>query len=272
MGSLRNPIGPLPSSIYWRRRAVLLSLFAVLALLIVWAFSLSGGGSNNGADGKNGKNPAPSITPGPSGSGPAISEQPGGRDESGDGGDGSGDGEGSDGEGGAGGDDGKGGGSGDAGTDGVAGGGKGGGGSGQRVPAGSTLPNCTPGNVKLTLRSIHNTYEPGEKPRLELVVTNSAGDDCKADLGPKQAVLTITPAGEDQPVWSSDDCPSGAGSVLLRVPGDGKITQTFEWDRKPSEEKCQSPRPGSAGPGTYLVEVVTPDLTTARTSFVIEEA
>ncbi|RFU83774.1 hypothetical protein DY218_26050 [Streptomyces triticagri] len=269
MGSLRNPIGPLPSSIYWRRRAVLLSLLAVLALLIVWAFNLSGGGSDNGADGPNGKNPAPSITPGPSGSGPAISEQPGGRDESGDGGDGDGGGGDGSGDDGSGDGDGKGGSEDDgAGAD----SGKGGGGSGQRVPAGSSLPNCTPGNVKLTLRSIHNTYEPGEKPRLELVATNSAGNDCKADLGPKKAVLTITPPGKDEPIWSSEDCPSGAGSVLLRVPGEGKITQTFEWDGKPSAEKCQSPRPGSAGPGTYLVEVVSPDLSTARTSFVIEKA
>ncbi|MEV8411989.1 hypothetical protein AB0P45_00005, partial [Streptomyces niveus] len=84
MGSMRNPVGPLPSSIYWRRRAVAATLIALLALLVVWVVTSGGGdGGKKRDDGANGEAPAPSITPGPSGSGPAISEQPGGRDESG---------------------------------------------------------------------------------------------------------------------------------------------------------------------------------------------
>ena len=72
---MRNPVGPLPSTIYWRRRAVLLSLVALLALLIAWVVSSGGGGGKKNADGSNGKNPVQTITPGPSGSGPAISQQ-----------------------------------------------------------------------------------------------------------------------------------------------------------------------------------------------------
>ena len=44
MGSLRNPVGPLPSTIYWRRRAVLLSVLGLLALLTVWVVGTGGGG------------------------------------------------------------------------------------------------------------------------------------------------------------------------------------------------------------------------------------
>ena len=40
---------------------------------------------------------------------------------------------------------------------------------------GSTLPNCTAGAVKLTVRSVHNAYEPGETPTFELIATNSSG-------------------------------------------------------------------------------------------------
>lgn len=65
VGSLRNPVGPLPSTIYWRRRAVLASVLALLALLITWIVTSGGGGGKNGADGSNDKNPSPStITPG----------------------------------------------------------------------------------------------------------------------------------------------------------------------------------------------------------------
>ncbi|MYV52932.1 hypothetical protein GT042_10540, partial [Streptomyces sp. SID3212] len=92
MGSLRNPVGPLPSPIYWRRRAVAATLIALLALLVVWIVTSGEDGGKKNDDRSDGANPATSITPGPSGSGPAISEQPGGRDESGGTGGGGGDG------------------------------------------------------------------------------------------------------------------------------------------------------------------------------------
>ncbi|MER6673922.1 hypothetical protein [Streptomyces sp. NPDC000983] len=280
MGSLRNPVGPLPSSIYWRRRAVLLSTVALLALLVTWVVATGGGGGGNGANGSNGKNPAPStITPGPSGSGPAISQAPGGRDESGDEGSGSGDSSGADSGGGSGdgsgGDDGSGEGSGSgSGSDGSAGGGATGGtgvGAGDALPAGSSVPNCTAGAVKLTVRSVRNTYEPGQTPSLELTARNSSGSPCKVDLGPKGTVLTITQAGADDAYWSSDHCPKSAGSLLFRVGADSGVTYTVKWDRKPSAERCATPPAGSAAPGTYLVEAAAPGFAKARTSFVLEQ-
>ncbi|MFC9288329.1 hypothetical protein [Streptomyces sp. NPDC057052] len=271
MGSLRNPVGPLPSSIYWRRRGVLLSVLALLALLITWVVSSGGSGGKNGADGSNGKNPASSITPGPSGSGPAISQNPGGRDESGDedsGGSGSGSGSGS----------GGGAGSGGAGTGGTGSAGSGGSddgangsGSGTTLPAGTTLPNCTASVVTLSLRSVRNTYSPDQKPTFRLTAKNSSGSDCKVDLGPKKAVLTITRAGADDDYWSSADCPKGATSLLYRVPAGGGFTYTVTWDRKPSVPECATPPAGVAGAGTYLVEAKAPGFTKAQTSFVLEQ-
>ncbi|MFD5080927.1 hypothetical protein [Streptomyces sp. NPDC058371] len=272
MGSMRNPVGPLPSSIYWRRRAVLLSVVGLLALLIVWVVGSGGGGGNNNGDGSNGKNPAPSITPGPSSSGPAISQHPGGRDES-SGGESSGSGSGSD----AGAGDGSG--SGSGGSSGVgsgAGGGSGDvstgdGGAADQVPAGSSLPNCTTGAVTLTLRSVHNTYAPGKKPAFELTAKNTSGSDCKVDLGPKNTVLTITQAGSDNDIWSSDDCPKGSGSALFRIPANDRVTYKVEWDRKASAPECATPPAGSAPAGTYLVEARAAGLTKAQTSFVLSK-
>ncbi|MER5259571.1 hypothetical protein [Streptomyces sp. NPDC002855] len=272
MGSLRNPVGPLPSTIYWRRRAVLLSLIGLMALLVVWVLTMGSGGQKNGADGPSGSGPATSITPGPSSSGPAISQNPGGRDESGDGDD---SGSGSGGSGGGSGDSGGSGGSGDSGGGDGSGsddGAKGGGGAGGQLPAGSSLPNCVSDDVKLKLRSVHNTYEIGEKPKFELIAQNSAGKACKVDLGGKKTVLTITQADGDKEIWSSADCPAGGGSLLLRVPGDGRVTRTVEWDGRGSEPKCATPSAGLAGAGTYLVEAKSPGLGSVKTSFVLEEA
>ncbi|MGW3956129.1 hypothetical protein ACWEKM_35675 [Streptomyces sp. NPDC004752] len=272
MGSLRNPIGPLPSSIYWRRRVFLLSAVAVLALLITWIVTSGGGGEKKSADGSNGKNPASTITPGPTPSGSAISQHPGGREESsggGSGGDdtGAGDGGASEGSGGspgaAGGD------SAGSGTGAGAGSGSGGTGTGPTLPASSGLPNCTPGAVTLSLRSRHNSYAPGQTPTFELTAKNASSGDCKADLGPRKAVLTITSADGSDAYWSSADCPKGAGSLVYRVPAGSSITSTVKWDRKPSAPECATPPAGSAAPGTYLVEAETPGFDKTQTSFVL---
>ena len=72
--------------------------------------------------------------------------------------------------------------------------------------------------MKLSVRSPATRTRPGEKPTLLLTATNSSGGDCKVDLGPKSAVLTITEAGSDDDYWSSADCPEGAGSLVFRAP------------------------------------------------------
>ncbi|MEV6191301.1 hypothetical protein AB0M19_02770 [Streptomyces sp. NPDC051920] len=272
MGSLRNPVGPLPSTIYWRRRAVLLSVLGLLTILIVWVVSTKSGGGHNGAGGSNGKNPASSITPGPSGSGPAISQHPGGRDESGGDGDDGGTDDGASG-GGSGDSSGDGSGDGSTGSGESAGGSddgaRNGGGAADRLPAGSTVPNCAPAAVKLSLKSVRNTYAPDEQPEIQIVAKNSSGGECKVDLGPKNAVLTITQAGSDEDIWASDDCPKDGAAFFLRVPAGGQAVHTVKWDRKPGAPACATPPSGSAPAGTYLVEAKAPGVAKAQTSFVL---
>jgi hypothetical protein len=235
----------------------------------VWLFAGGGGRSDDSAGGPDGKNPAPSITPGPSGSGPAIDDTPGG-----DGGS-----EGSSSEGGSsggtsgadagstsgadGGGDGAGGGSGgggaaagSAGTSGGAGSsGEGWSSSVSRLPGDTSLAACGRGDVRMTLRSVHNSYEDDEKPVLRLTVANTSESDCRIDLGPRAAVLKITKANadDDETYWSSADCPD-SGALLFRVPKGGEITYEVEWDRRPSDaDKCEAAPKGRAGAGTYLV-------------------
>lgn len=272
VGSLRNPVGPLPSSIYWRRRAVLASVAALLALLAVWTVSSGGGSSSTNGKGQGGSDPVTRITPGPAGSGPAISQAPGGRGESGSGGSGS-----------AGSGTGTGPGSGSGaspgpGKNGEPGsepggdqGGSAGSSAGQVVPADSPVPTCAPSALQWEVKSVKNEYEANEKPRLELVARNISGSTCKVDLGPKQAVLTITQATNAKPVWSSADCPTGAGNVFLRVPSQGETKQSLEWDRHFSAaSQCQSPPAEVASADTYVVEVKSPGMPVARTSFVLK--
>lgn len=256
-----------------------MSIVALLALLTVWIVTTGGGTGNNNSGGSNGKNPAPSITPGPSGSGPAISQAPGGRDESGGGGSSAGTG-GSSGASSGGSEGGSGGGSGTSsgssgagsGSDSGSGSGSGSGGggaAGEQVPAGSSLPNCTAGSVQLALRSERNSYSPGQKPVFELTAKNVSGSDCKVGLGAKQAVVTITAAGDDKTVWASDDCPKSGSDVYVRVPANGTVTHTITWDRKPSAPECATPKTDTAAADTYLVETEVPGFAKLQTSFVL---
>ncbi|MGW7368100.1 hypothetical protein ACWGI8_32930 [Streptomyces sp. NPDC054841] len=270
MGSLRNPVGPLPSSIYWRRRAVALTLMALLALLIAWAVGSGDSGVKSSDDGKpNDAKPAPSITPGPSGSGTAISEQPGGRDESGE----SGESDGTGGDAGTGTDAGTadGGKNGDPGASGAANGG--GASVGEQVPAGSALPECAPGALKLALRSLKPAYGPGETPRFAFEVRNTSSVTCKADFGPKTAVLTVSAItdGKNDKVWSSKDCPPGGGTQFLKFPAGRTVTHTVDWDRRRSSPQCATPPAGPAAPGSYLLEATFPGATVSPASFRLEK-
>ncbi|MFC0602004.1 hypothetical protein [Streptomyces palmae] len=268
MGSLRNPIGPLPSSIYWRRRAVAVLLVALLVALVVWALSMggSGGGKKDEGKGTGSGGAANTITPGPSSTTPVHSGRPGGRDEAdpqdsgggtaGGGADGDSDGD----------------------------GGPGGGGAGQGIGTGdrpvvsatSPLPDCKAGAVELTVRSVKdgkvkNDYEPGEKPTFELVVKNSSVTACKVDFGHESASLTIT-NGDNKHVWATTDCPKGSAVAYVEVPGKGETVRSLKWDRKRSAENCEDPAgSATAGPDTYLVEAKVGRLAAAQVSFVLKK-
>ncbi|MEU1374902.1 hypothetical protein ABZ442_14675 [Streptomyces triculaminicus] len=279
MGSLRNPIGPLPSSIYWRRRAVALGLLGLLVLVVLWLLAFGGdGGSEDGqSKGSDGKGRTDTtITPGPTPSGPHISQRPGGRGDSGSGGSG-----GSGGGAGSGGANGGSGGTG-AGSGGAAGGSGGGGfgggagvvvtGEGRTVAAGTNLPDCTAGSVKLSIRPVKDSYKPDEKPTFELVVENSGSSACKVNFGAAAALLKITDSKGEEHVWASDDCPRGNDAVLFEVPGSGETKRTLEWDRRRTAPHCATPSGAAAvTPGRYRVEVKVAGVT-ERTEFVLEKA
>ncbi|WP_308012107.1 hypothetical protein [Actinacidiphila acidipaludis] len=284
-------MGPLPSSIYWRRRAVVLCLLALAVVLVVWAVNSGGGGGGKGSGGPTGSHtPVATITAGPAPTGTHISGRPGGRDTapsdgSTDGGAGSGssDGAGSGGTAGSAGSDTAG--SGTAGSDGTGGGtagssggtsdGGGSGGSasdatsGGELPVGSTLPDCAPGSVQLALASAQNSYGPGETPAFRLTATNTSEVTCKVDFGPAKAVFTVTKATDNSHVWASDDCPK-TGAYLMQVPAHGSTTYTVHWNEKNSSAKCASPKGQQAALGTtYLVSAQMSGYGSKQVSFVL---
>ncbi|MEU3461723.1 hypothetical protein ABZ721_17485 [Streptomyces sp. NPDC006733] len=250
-------------------------MVALIVVLAVWAFTSGGSGGGSGAKGPDGRTPATSITPGPTPSGSHLPGRPGGRDTSGGG---SSDGTSSGGSSGSstgGTDTGASGGGSNGATSGSSSGSPNGGaaagGSGNQLPAGSTLADCAVSDVQLTLRSTRNSYAPGEKPKFELTAANSGATACKLDFGSTAAVITITDTTGNKHVWSTDDCPAARGSYLLQVPARSATTYAVEWNRQTSSPACATPKNQPAAVGTtYLVEARLPGFAPKQASFVLK--
>ena len=276
MPSLRNPVGPLPSSIYWRRRLVVLVVLAAVLLLILWLLLSGGGGKDHAASGPTASTPAASITPGGSNDGTAVGgtgTAPGSGGSSGTTPTPSGSGRPSapagtnggtvvvGGDGGSG--DTTGGGSGsNGGGDGSTGGsgGTAGGGTGA-PPANATgtmnLPVCAAADVELALTSSEQTYDSTQWPTFQLAITNTTGAACRVDLGAKSAVLTVSSDSNDH-VWSSGDCPRVTAAQWYVVPAAGAapLTAQFGWTRTTSAPGCTpGGGGGGVGAGTYVARI-----------------
>ncbi len=248
MGNVRNPVGPLPSSIYWRRRAVVLCLFALVVAAAAWAVVPHGGGSSDSAKGpgpsgshtpsggRHRHTPLPSITPGPSTSQTGITAEPGGRGPVGSGGSGGG-----------------------SGPDGS--------GGGSQLPPGTSVPDCSGTHATLAVRSVRHTYAPGEKPEFAVSVTNTGTARCKVNFAGSSTVVTVATSGGHH-VYSTGDCPADHTPYLLSVPAGRTTIFDATWNRAVSAPDCATPS-GATTPaaGGYRVTVAVPGLGSEHTTF-----
>lgn len=280
---MRHPVGPLPASIYWRRRFVVFSVLLAIAALVVW-LAVGGGGGGRQAKGKH-PVPAQSITPGTGPSGSAITSRPGGTGGTATGGQanggptagatptgggsgGSADSGGTDGGSSAGASGGSGGASGgseislsggatggaaSAGTGGggATGGTASGGGTGGSSGGGSTVPINTSAVRALPIC-------PASRISLELASAQNAyqpKDRPRFTLTVRNsggacrvdlgrlASAVTVSAASGGRVWSSGDCPVDRTSQWVGIAAGGAVTETFTWDRNRSTPQCPSPAP-----------------------------
>ncbi|BFV58576.1 hypothetical protein KCMC57_up36800 [Kitasatospora sp. CMC57] len=259
-------MGPLPASIYWRRRVVVLVAVAALLALVLWLVTGPGG------DGKSGQGkaalpaPAQSITPGADPTGPAITTRPGGSGGTGSSATGSGSG----GVSGSGGGDvslntggtgtgasGTAGGSGAA-AGGTTAGGTIGGGTSSAPPVNTAevmaLPVCTASQVSLELAGSQDAYKAKDKPRLSLTVRNTSTGTCRVNLGRTASTVAVTLAETNERIWSSGDCPTDRQDTWVQLAAGAGLTETFTWDRGRSKPQCATPDPTPAPIGRYLVQ------------------
>ncbi|MFI6981972.1 hypothetical protein ACIBSV_25710 [Embleya sp. NPDC050154] len=234
MDSMRRPVGHLPSTVYWRRRVVVLLALALLIALVAWACTAGGDSDDkkNAAD----KKPAPSgsaspdpsaITPGPNPTNGANPPIPGG-------------GTGTPGAGTSGASAGT---SGQPGGQPVPSGGQSAGtagNSGAASSGGKAAPNggtwCTPNMIRVQIQPVDagkTAYNASQNVALKLIVTNQTGPTCYVDLAPSRAYIEVLSGPER--LWSSADCVAGAATDVRQLQqGDAQavsITRDWSWTR-----------------------------------------
>jgi hypothetical protein len=210
-----HPVGPLPASVYWRRR-MLVSATVVVVLLLAWT-ALSGGGDSP-------RDTAAAVgSPTPSGGTPtSLAATPPAGDRGGAGG---------------------GAGAGPAET------------AAAPSPTPGTAPPpsqpCSDSALQLRVLPERPAYRVGEEPVLDLVVRNVSTVACVRDLGAAhQEVLLYD--GRNRRLWSSNDCyPGGTKDPQVLGPGDS-ASFSVTWSGLSSQPRCAGERT-RVGAGSYAL-------------------
>ncbi|WP_018333216.1 hypothetical protein [Actinomycetospora chiangmaiensis] len=235
-----EPVGPLPPSVYWRRRAVAAIVVVLVLAFVVWAVSAAA--SADGTEQVAAPAPTPSAPPSPVASSGALAVPPGGAGSLGAFG---------------------------APTAAVFPGGAtppllGAGSTDPQQlsvtptpttaapappPAPAVVPPCQDAALKVAARTDRPRYTLAERPLFSLVVTNTGKTPCTRDLGPARTAMAVVIKPGDG-LWGSDDCaPGGAPDVRTLVPGQEQVL-SLRWAGRTSAPGCPSGREAVPA-GTY---------------------
>lgn len=231
---MRLTVGPLPPTVYWRRRAVVLG--AALLFVIVLLYSCSGTDRNTGGS-AGGVSPSNTAAPGPTGSlltPQSTSPSP----TPGDSGGGSGTGNGS-------------------GTNNGGGTGTNNGGSGTNdggAPAASVADDgtCTDSEIRVTPVAVPATAQRGTTVTLRLKIKNISDRTCSRDVGADLQELYVKAGAEK--IWSSDTCGTGKGSDVQSFTPNFERSYELGWNGRDVSRCANGLANGPYAPiGTYQV-------------------
>jgi hypothetical protein len=217
-----HPVGPLPASVYWRRRLLVLG-GALVVLAVVWSLAAGGGRprASNTASVDPSRTPAsggasPSAsTSSPSGTVPeSISATPPAADP----------------------------GRPTGGSEGAA--------TTSAAGRGNPTGPCTDAALRLTVAPHEPSYPVGQMPVVMLTVHNASRSACTRDLG--AALQEVLLYEGTKRLWSSNDCyPGGAKDVRTLRAGE-KVRFWVRWSGLSSRPGCEGER-RRVGPGRYAL-------------------
>jgi hypothetical protein len=222
---MKLTVGSLPSSVYWRRRAVVAGGVLVLVLVTTYACAGQSGGSEQGksAQGGKGAQSAGSSPTAPPTKPIVLTPSPGeasnGAPPFGSGG----------------------GGGTNTGATGAGTGGKTG------TGAGNGDGSCTDAELSLSLAADPAPVRFGEPSRLILRIRNTANHTCTRDVGAQMQELYIQ--ADKSTLWSSDKCDGKNGQNIVTFEPNALEEYSFSWDGTATDAGCTNRR--AVPRGTY---------------------
>lgn len=116
-------------------------------------------------------------------------------------------------------------------------------------PAAPAPPRCADGDLRVVARTDKPRYPVGDHPLFSLVITNTGSAPCVRDLdAARQAMAVVRKPGDG--LWGSNDCsPVHTSDVRTLAPGQDAVF-TVRWGGRTSEPGCSGDR-SVVPPGDY---------------------
>jgi hypothetical protein len=240
MSSFRNPVGPQPSGVYWRRRMIVLGAIVLVVVVVVLIVVGRGGGSSSAAP-TTSASASSSAESTPKASSTLAADAAAAPSSAASGGA-----------------------TGSPTDDATATG-------GSNAKSSKDGATCQKSQIELKPITDNTTYGPTEEPKISMSISNTGSNACHIDLGSSQQVLTIT-SGEET-YWTSKDCQTGGTNqdVTLKA-GQTLTTPAISWDRtRSSTTTCDASRSSvTAGGASYHLDVSVGNITsTTSAQFVL---
>lgn len=213
---MRMTVGPLPATVYWRRRVVVLGAVLLLVVLTVWSCGGSDGTGQAGrrSHGGNGRSDGAPPTSGPGSRSASATPSPsatatGSPVPSGE----------------------------------------------PNLVGGETgplvtgpAPRCADSDLVVTTRTHPRHVPMGSYPTLYLTIRNRSGHACTRNIGADEQELWITEGSKR--LWSSNDCGANHGKDVRRFEPGNAVTFHRVWNSRTSSKGCEGAR-DLVGRGTY---------------------
>lgn len=120
----------------------------------------------------------------------------------------------------------------------------------KRTSSAAPPKRCTSADLAVQAVVGKSAYKVGDKPVVELQVTNTGAKPCVQDLADKQVVLKVY-NGESR-VWGSHDCEVQGGTDDRTLPARQPVRVSITWSGQTSQEGCKGTRQ-RVGVGTYTL-------------------
>lgn len=134
------------------------------------------------------------------------------------------------------------------------------------VPPSGPVP-CTNDMLAVTAEVDRPQHRVGERPLLRLVVVNTSEHPCMRDLDPARQEIVVWSSDGSLRLWSSNDCSNVKGADLRTLVPGQPVASSVRWAGRTSAPGCPQQRT-TVPPGDYRVMSRVDDVISPPTPFV----